>query len=247
MGLESLLLSRDQQCIAVLRSTLEKLSIRLEVCRGARSGHEILCSEKFDAVIIDCDDLEGGLETLQDLRKTPSNKNSVAFAILNGKSTTTRQAFEMGANFVLQKPVSPINAMRCFSAAFGLMEREQRRYFRQPVQLPATVTFGSGQPFKVTATNVSDGGMAISFRGKLPKGRLSMVSFTLPGMSGPMEPKADLAWVDDSHRAGLRFRDMPTSSRQQLEKWISEQKSKAAAAPVEESSTAGPVPCVAGE
>ena len=54
---------------------------------------------------MDCDDLKGALSVLESLRKSASNKNSVTFAILNG-STTTQQAFQMGANFVLQKPIS---------------------------------------------------------------------------------------------------------------------------------------------
>lgn len=221
MVLESLLLSRDPQVVRVLRPTLEKLSVDMEVCRGARSGSEILSSEKFDAVIVDCDDLHGGLEVLEGLRKGTSNRNSVAFAILNG--TTTHKAFELGANFVLQKPISPLNAMRCFSAALGFMERERRRYFRHPIEIPAAVVFGQGQELKAATTNISEGGMAIRFRGKLPRGGISKVVFTLPGTHSSMEPKACLAWADGAGRAGLRFVDMPPKSRQYLEEWLGQQ------------------------
>jgi CheY-like chemotaxis protein len=222
MTLDSLLLSRDQQVIGVLRSALEKLSIEVEICRGARSGSEILSSEKFDAVIVDCDDLQGGLDVLQNLGKGTSNKNSVTFAILNGKTTTSR-AFELGAKFVLQKPVSQINAMRCFSAALGFMMTERRRYFRLPLEMPVVVVFAQGQEFKATATNISDGGMAIRFRGRLPKGNISRVCFTVPGGEICMEQKADFAWVDGAGRAGIRFVEMPTSAKQKLERWLTEQ------------------------
>jgi CheY-like chemotaxis protein len=221
MVLESLLLSRDPQVVRVLRPTLEKLSVELEVCRGARSGGEILSSEKFDAVIVDCDDLQGGLDVLAGLRKGASNRNSVAFAILNG--TTTQRAFELGANFVLQKPVSALNAMRCFTAALGFMERERRRYFRHPIEIPATLVFGQGHELKATTTNISEGGMAIRFRGKLPRGGISRVVFTLPGTQFSMEPKACMAWADGAGRAGLRFLELPLRSRQQLEDWLGEQ------------------------
>jgi CheY-like chemotaxis protein len=99
---------------------------------------ESLRTEKFDAIIVDCDDLAGGLQVLEGLRKVPSNRNSVTFAILNG-ITTTQQAFQMGVNFVLQKPISALNAARCFSAALNFMIREQRRYFRHPVEIAATL------------------------------------------------------------------------------------------------------------
>src|SRR5215472_15289757 len=119
MTLESLLLSQDPELVRVVRPTLEELSIDVEVCHDARAGSDILISNKFDAVIVDCDDLTGGLALLQGLRNTPSNKNSVAFAVLNGKRTNTQEAFRMGANFVLQKPIGSLNAARCFRAALS--------------------------------------------------------------------------------------------------------------------------------
>jgi CheY-like chemotaxis protein len=225
MELESLLLSRDPQVIGVLRPALEKLSIYVEVCRGARSGAEILSSEKFDAVIVDCDDLQGGLEVLEGLRKGTSNKNSVAFAILNG-NTTTQKAFQLGANFVLQKPISALNAMRCFKAAVGFMVRERRRYFRHPVEIPVTAVFGQDQELKATTSNISEGGMAIRFRGKLPKGGISKVVFTLPESNISMEPRAEIAWADGAGRAGIRFAELPKASRDQLDRWLAEQFAK---------------------
>ena len=225
MPLESLLLSRDPEVIRVLQPALEKLSIDVEVCRGVSSGQEILRTEKFDAIIVDCDDLKGALGVMGTLRKTASNKNSVTFAILNG-TTSTQQAFQMGANFVLQKPISALNATRCFSAAINFMIRERRRYFRHPVEMSATLSFGQGQKLKVTLTNISEGGMAIFFRGTVPKGGVSTVSFKLPGAATPLEPKVQIAWMDESGRAGLRFIDMPKESRQQLDLWLSEQAEK---------------------
>src|SRR5215467_3293557 len=169
MPLESLLLSRDPEVIRILRPTLEKLAIDLEVCRGISSGTEILSNEKFDAVIVDCDDLQGGLDVIAGLRKGSSNKNSVAFAILNG-TTTTQQAFERGANFVMQKPITPLNATRCFGAALGFMARERRRYFRQKVDMPVILRLSNGQEVKATGTNLSEGGMAVRVRAKLKGG-----------------------------------------------------------------------------
>jgi CheY-like chemotaxis protein len=225
MQLESLLLSRDPEVIRVVQPALEKLSIDVEVCRGVNSGQEILRTERFDAIIIDCDDLKGALGVLEGLRKSVSNRNSATFAIVNG-STTTQQAFKMGANFVLQKPISALNAKRCFSAAVNFMMRERRRYFRHPVEMPATLSFGEGQKMKVTVTNLSEGGMAIFFRGPLPKGRVSTVSFNLPGAASALEPKVQVAWMDESGHAGLRFIDVSKESRAQLDAWLAGQSEK---------------------
>jgi CheY-like chemotaxis protein len=226
MGMESLLISGDTTVQRVLGPTLEKLSITVEVCSSPRAGSELLLGEKFDAVIVDCDDMEGGAEILQKLRKTPSNRNSIAFAILNGK-TTTQQAFDMGANFVLQKPISPLNASRCFNAAFTLMDRERRRYFRHPVEMALVITFTSGTQMKATSTDISEGGMAIGFRGTMAKEPIAKLQFTLPGTNLTLEPKAEVAWADGTGHAGLRFQDMAESSKHKLETWLGERMERA--------------------
>ena len=219
MHLESLLVCRDSEVVRVLRPTLEKLSIDVAVSAAAKSGSEVLTSAKFDAVIVDCDDLQGGIDVLRSLRQTPSNKTSVSFAILNGK-TTTHQAFEMGANFVLQKPVSVAGTLRCFNTALSFMVREKRRYFRCSVDMPVTLVLSHGAEIKVTGTNLSEGGMAIHFKGTLPKSTISKVQFMLPASRISMEPKGEVAWADGLGRAGIKFVEVPESSRGQLEKWI---------------------------
>jgi CheY-like chemotaxis protein len=219
MNLESLLVCRDTEVVRVLRPTLEKLSIDVEVSAAAKSGAEILTSAKFDAVIVDCDDLPDGIEVLRNLRQLSSNKTSVSFAILNGK-TTTHQAFEMGANFVLQKPITTASTLRCFHTALSFMVREKRRYFRCRIEMPVVLHFAQGEEMKCVATNLSEGGLALHFDGTLPKGSISKVTFVLPGTRISMEPRGDIAWADGLGRAGLKFVDVPDSSREQLEKWI---------------------------
>lgn len=221
MGLQSLLLSRDPHVVGVLRPTLEQLSIQLEVCPESTSGSQILLSEKFDGVIVDCDDLQGGLHVLEGLKKGNSNRTSVAFAILNG--TTTQRAFELGANFVLQKPVTPLNAMRCFSAAVGFMIRERRRYFRHAVDMNATLVFAGGKEVRATATNLSEGGMAVHCSDKFEKNGLAKAVFVLPGRTVSVECTAELAWADSNGRAGVRFGQMSSVSRENLDRWLSEQ------------------------
>jgi DNA-binding response OmpR family regulator len=221
MTLESLLLSQDPELLRVVRPTLEKLSIDVEICHEARAAADILISEKFDAVIVDCDDLKGGMEVLQGLRSTPSNKNSVTFAILNGKKTTTQEAFGFGANFVLQKPISSLNASRCFHAALNFMVRERRRYFRHPVKMPIQILIGE-KKVKAASTNISESGIALQLREALPKGASPHLHFTLPETDHKLKVEAEVVWADVKGRAGLRFHNVPKDSQAFLEKWLDE-------------------------
>jgi DNA-binding response OmpR family regulator len=225
MTLESLLLSKDAEVVRILRPTLEKLSIEVEVCQEAKKASEILIAEKFDAVIVDCDDMQGGMEVLQGLRATPSNKGSVTFALLNGKKTTTQEAFGMGVNFVLQKPISTLNASRCFHAALNFMVRERRRYYRQPVKMLVKVVLGDKE-LKATSTNVSEGGIALILHQALPKDATPRLQFTLPETKLSLDVEAQVTWADIKGHVGLRFLNVPQNSQELLEKWLNEQMEK---------------------
>jgi DNA-binding response OmpR family regulator len=221
MNLDSLLISRDADLLGVLRPALEKISVNLEVCEGSRAGNDLLAKRKFDAVIVDCDDLQNGFDLLDALRQTQSNAKSVAFAVVNGK-TTTQEAFHSGANFVLQKPLTPLHAARCFNAALNFMVRERRRYYRHPVEIPLRITLPHNQELTATTTNVSEGGMAIRVVGRLPKDAQAQFRFTLPGVNISLELKGQVAWTDGTGHAGIRFVEVPQSSQYQLEKWLTD-------------------------
>jgi CheY-like chemotaxis protein len=225
MTLESLLLSRDIEVVRILRPTLEKLSIQVEICHEAKHAREILDAGKFDAVIVDCDDIQGGIELLQGVRGMASNQTAVTFAVLNGKQTTTQQAFGMGVNFVLQKPISGLNASRCFNAALGFMERERRRYYRQPVEMAVEVRIEE-KKWKATSTNISEGGIAIVVQEPLPKNGRPYLRFTLPESRSPIELESEVAWADMKGHAGLRFLNVPANSQLSLEKWLNREMGK---------------------
>jgi CheY-like chemotaxis protein len=221
MNLDSLLISQDADLLDVLRPALEKISVNLQVCSESQSGNDLLTKRKFDAVIIDCDDLQSGFDILRSLRQTQSNAKSVAFAVVNGK-TTTQQAFHSGANFVLQKPLTPLHASRCFNAALNFMVRERRRYFRHPVDMPLRITLPHGQEVTATASNLSEGGMALRILGKLPKDTQAQFRFTLPGANISLELTGQVAWSDGSGHAGIRFVEVPQSSQYLLEEWLTD-------------------------
>ena len=215
------MLSRDAEVFRVLRATLEKLSIEIEVCQEAKKASDILISQKFDAVIVDCDDMPGGVGVLEGLRATPSNKNSVTFAIVNER-TSTQEAFGMGVNFVLHKPLSVLNTSRCFNAALSFMLRERRRYFRHPVKMPVCLVL-DGKEIKGESTNISEGGIALLLHHALPKNATPRLQFTLPASGPALDVDTEVAWADLKGYVGLRFLNLPASSQELLEGWLTAQ------------------------
>ncbi len=225
------MLSRDAEVFRVLRATLEKLSIEIEVCQEAKKASDILISQKFDAVIVDCDDMPGGVGVLEGLRATPSNKSSVTFAIVNER-TSTQEAFGMGVNFVLHKPLSVLNTSRCFNAALSFMLRERRRYFRHPVKMPVCLVL-DGKEIKGESTNISEGGIALLLQHALPKNAAPRLQFTLPASGPALDVDTQVAWADLKGYVGLRFVNLPASSQELLEGWLTTQMERQTSGPTD--------------
>jgi hypothetical protein len=144
-----------------------------------------------------------------------------SFAVLNGRKTTTQEAFGMGVNFVLQKPISTLNASRCFHAALSFMERERRRYFRHPVKMLVKVVLDEKE-LRATSTNISERGIALMLHQAIPKNATPRLQFMLPETGTALEVDAEVAWADIKGHAGLRFLKVPQSSQELLEKWLAE-------------------------
>jgi CheY-like chemotaxis protein len=219
MNLKALLLCADERIGRLLRRTLGDLDIEVEHCTSAEAALRRLTRERFEAIIVDCAG-PGAADVLRGARTAPCNKRAIAVAILDPASGL-RSAFEIGAHFVLYKPVSAERAKSSFRAARALMKCERRRNLRVSVNFPVEMTsLDSGTRFKVNTTDLGEGGLAISLpqRSK-PHGRWNL-SFALPGSRSRIELAAEFAWEGSGTQSGLRFVDPSQEATHQLREWL---------------------------
>jgi c-di-GMP-binding flagellar brake protein YcgR len=88
--------------------------------------------------------------------------------------------------------------------------------------MPLRISIPPDQELTATATNLSEGGMAIRILGKLTKETRAQVRFTLPAVNTSLDLKCEVAWTDGSGQVGIRFVEVPQSSQYQLEKWLTD-------------------------
>jgi CheY-like chemotaxis protein len=223
MTLKCLLLCSDDKIVRVLRRVLSDLEISVEHCTEADSAIRKLTRQRFEAVIVDCTDEKVASLVLRSARSAPCNKRAVAMAIVDGQNAL-RSAFELGAHFILYKPVSSERAKASFRAARALMKCERRRNTRFPIQIPVTLVAAdeSGQQNTVS-TDLSEGGMALQ-QFRRPKNATRVrVQFTLPGTETKIECSGEFAWENVGRQSGVRFVDLSTQAREQLNAWLQQQ------------------------
>jgi DNA-binding response OmpR family regulator len=179
MGLTCLLLTSDVALLDVVRSTFGAAGVGIEHRADAASAIELTVRRHIDSFVIDCDDVRGATDALATIRNGRSNKLSVVFAVLNGK-TSVSAAVEAGANFIVGKPVPDALLRSHLEIALPRMEREYRRYFRHKVDLSITLS-GSTETVEGKIMNVSEGGLALTHFGPAAIEGTVTIQFELPG------------------------------------------------------------------
>jgi c-di-GMP-binding flagellar brake protein YcgR len=222
MSLKSLVLCSDEKIVRVLRRVLSDLEIAMEHCSEPEGAIHKLTRQRFESIIIDCTDLKTATSVLKSARSAPSNKRAIAVAIMDGHNGL-RSAFDMGAHFVLYKPVSTERARASFRAARALMKRERRRNSRVPVQLSVRLCNSkTGFEQTVSTTDFSEGGMAV----QLPKRQKDpgpwRLEFTMPGSRKAMEVDAEVAWQNPGGQVGIRFVNLQVDASHELRQWLNQ-------------------------
>ncbi len=219
MNLKSLLLCSDEKIVRVLRRTLGDLDIGVELCASSEIALRKLTRERFEAIIVDCAG-PGAAAVLRSARTAPCNKRAIAVAILDPE-IGLRSAFEIGAHFILYKPVSVERSKSSFRAARALMKKERRRNSRVSVNIPVEMSNREQDVrLKVNTTDLGEGGLAVNLPGRRKlNGRWQLV-FTLPGSAKALEVNAEFAWEGSGKQVGLRFDDPSPEVAGELREWL---------------------------
>src|SRR5262252_5799804 len=218
MGLKSLLLCSDEKIVRVLRRVLSDLEIDVDLCPNADAALRKLTRQRFEGIIADLAD-KGAIDVLRSARSAPCNKQAVAVAIVE-PAVVLRAVFEIGAHFVLYKPVSSERAKSSFRAARALMKSERRRNARVAVQIPVVMRSSeAGGNMKVTTVDLSEGGMAVTLPSRKRASGRWQIAFILPGTDRELEIPAEFAWESAKEQGGLRFVQPSAETTMQLRDW----------------------------
>jgi DNA-binding response OmpR family regulator len=215
MSLRALLVSRDAEAVSALRTVMRDLDLESEVCADLEPAVERLAEGKTSAVVVDYE-VEHASELLKLMRQNYAS-SCVALAMVKGLASI-QAAYDMGASFVLIKPVSTEAASRSLAEAMALMRRT-RRPARMVVPTLAYVNLGSGQDSAIIL-DISEGGMAIQTLQPVQANGPLRLEFDLPGVPGDMNVSAEIVWADSSGRAGLRFVGLSEAEQQRLRDWV---------------------------
>jgi DNA-binding response OmpR family regulator len=220
MNLKSLLVSSDEKTVRVLRRVLSDLEIDVEHCSSADDAIRRITRQRFEAIIVDGTNAEEAGKVFRGAKAAPVNKRALAIVLVQSP-VGLKGGFEMGAHFVLHKPLAVERAKASFRAVRALMKRERRLQMRVAVQIPVEC-YGSGR-YRAKTLDLCEGGMAIQFSGRVAKENSLRFALDLPGMDEKLEIYGELAWEGNGHQAGVRFKNATDEQRNTLRQWLNSQ------------------------
>src|SRR5215469_14845424 len=216
LSLEFVLVSSDYALMQAVSKAVKKYGGKFVLVPTAHEARECLNRRKIDGVFVDME-VPGALGLIESTRKGTSNSKAVIFACLvNTKEST--QILAVGANFLMRKPLTEDGVVMHITISKDLLLREQRRYFRHPVNLPVTLKEGEVEQ-QARITNLSGGGMAIRTLRPLKYGAVLDFAFEL-SMGVRISARGQVAWVNSEGMAGVVLQTLRGKGSEQLEAWL---------------------------
>jgi len=219
MALTSLVVCADAHAVEVLSRILTELGIQVETCPDAAAALARVEGQGFDALLIDCVEERAAMDLIARARKIPANQTTLVVALVDGRNDV-RQVFAQGTNFILYKPISQERANHSLRVARGLMRRERRRNQRIALHAEARISYGNIEDAAATLIDLSEEGIALQSERRLPPQCKVYFQFNLPGQVAAVRLSGEVMWQDSSGRVGIRFADVPRSSRRLLSEWL---------------------------
>jgi TonB family protein len=114
--------SKDAKSLEILHQIFEELAVTSEQSNELAAAIKKISTEGFDAVLVDCDDLQMATQLFGILRGSTLN-HAMTIAVVDGKAGVPT-AFRLGAKMVLSKPLSLEQARSTLRSALAVRRRD---------------------------------------------------------------------------------------------------------------------------
>jgi CheY-like chemotaxis protein len=223
MDLRALVVSSDQKSADLLKQILPELGMVADHTMSTDEALARLDQERFEAIILDYRGDRDSENFLRSLRHSTKNRAGVLIAIVDS-DFNARPLFGLGANFILYRPLSSERTRISLRAARGLIRRERRRAPRVSVNATVNVAYPGAPELKAMLQDLSIDGTSLTTAKAIPPQCKVYFDFSLPGQEQLVRLSGEVAWQDASGRTGIRFLDVPQSSRRLMQGWLQQNK-----------------------
>ena len=219
-AIQTLLVTPDLSLISTFTKVCQEVGIEARPTAGSNGFPEELSQTKYEGVLVDFDAVLNPLLVIAAVRRSPSNRNAVIFAVAT-KEDDRRLALANGVNLVFNRPFDVREIQRLLDGAYELMVRQRRQYFRCIAEVPVfLVQLRSGRDCTCTTMNVSSCGAALKTIWPLiPGDKVRLVLF-LRGSDVAVRATGTVIWDDKHGKTGISFSCTTPQHQTELDSWL---------------------------
>ncbi|MGA8441299.1 MAG: PilZ domain-containing protein [Candidatus Sulfotelmatobacter sp.] len=219
MTLLALLISTDDSASEVLSRVLPASGIAVERFSDLATAMARLQQQRFDALVLDYESPQAAAEIFEEGRRLNSGSAPVTVALVEERARA-RDILRGGAHFVLYKPLSEESARAGLRAVSALLNRERRRAYRVPVQVPVELSLPDTRKAEGILLDLSETGMDVLTAEPQVPGALINFRFELPDGALEINAHGQVAWAKPNGQTGVQFLDLDDSIKTQMRTWL---------------------------
>jgi len=126
MSYKSLLFCPDERTARLVTQVLKELEFAVESANEPFAAVKKLEVERFDALIVDCQNEQDASLLFKTARNSNQNHSSLSVAVVEGQAGVAK-AFRIGANLVLTKPINVEQSKGTLRVARGLLRKSDTK------------------------------------------------------------------------------------------------------------------------
>src|SRR4029077_20947301 len=156
MGYQALLFCPDEKLARVVSQVFSELDFTVEPVHEPFAAVKKLMSQRYDAIVVDCENEQNASLLFKSARNSSSNQSSLAIALVLGQAGVAK-AYRIGANLVLTKPINVEQAKGTLRVARGLLRKNS-----DAASASAASPAAPAKPAKTTPASTSSSFQVVS-------------------------------------------------------------------------------------
>ena len=147
MSYRALLFCPDERLARVVTQVFSDLDFAVELVNEPFGAVKKLMAQRYDAVVVDCENEPNATLLFKSARNSSSNQSSLALALVEGQAGVAK-AYRIGANLVLTKPLNVEQAKGTLRVARGLLRKnsDAAPAAPKPASAPAPAAAAPARP-----------------------------------------------------------------------------------------------------
>ena len=217
--MKALLLCRDPETVGIVSHLLREVGVETQTCESESHVLTRLASSKFEALVLDCDELAAWPETVKNARAVPPNQGLPLFVIASGGRANVA-ASSLDDAFLIERPLVVSDIRSLLRTVYGRMIRSSQAYFRINVEIPVSLARAAGRVLQCSTLNISQNGMAVITPVSLDTGEVLKLMFVIPHTDVVVSAEGTVIWDNAKGKAGIRFECSSAAAQARFLEWL---------------------------